>query len=103
RIALDMTGAGATRHLLFWRTLRRDANGASSILLATSLMTLAGAATMAIDLGSVYLAQRKLQGAADAAALAAAAGDVDASGYDAAQRMIAEYTLEDVSIVSLTP
>ena len=52
------------------RRLLVDKRGGISVLLAGSLFMLAGAATVAVDLGSVYLAKRQLQGVADAAALA---------------------------------
>lgn len=57
-----------------WRSLRHDRRGGISVLVAGSLFMLAGAASVAVDLGSVYLARRELQGMADAAALAAVDG-----------------------------
>jgi uncharacterized membrane protein len=53
--------------------LRRDRRGAVTIIAAGSLITLLTATALAVDVGSMYLSSRRLQGAADAAALAAAA------------------------------
>ncbi|RYM11291.1 pilus assembly protein TadG-related protein [Sphingobium cupriresistens] len=65
------------------RALARDRHGGVTFILAGSLFMLAGAATVAVDLGSVYLARRQLQGVADAAALAAADG-----GRTAAEQLV---------------
>ncbi|MES2173742.1 MAG: pilus assembly protein TadG-related protein [Pseudomonadota bacterium] len=65
------------------RALARDRRGGVTVILAGSLFMLAGAATVAVDLGSVYLARRQLQGVADAAALAAADG-----GRTAAEQLV---------------
>ncbi len=70
--------------------LAHDRKGGVTILLAGALFMLAGAATVAVDLGSVYLARRQLQGIADAAALAAADGG----------RTAAEALLQQTGIVS---
>lgn len=75
------------------RRLRRDQRGGISMILAGSLFMLAGAATVAVDLGSVYLAKRQLQGIADAAALAAAGG-----GRPAAQALLDQSGVGGVSI-----
>ncbi|BBD97230.1 hypothetical protein SAMIE_1007310 [Sphingobium amiense] len=66
------------------------------MLLAGSLFMLAGAATVAVDLGSVYLARRQLQGVADAAALAGAQ-----SGAEAAAQLVAQSGVANVRMVSL--
>jgi len=50
----------------------RDQQGAISVLAAASSAMIVGFAAVAIDLGSVYLQTRQLQGMADLAALAAA-------------------------------
>lgn len=60
-------------------SLPTDRRGGISVLLAGSMFMLAGAATVAVDLGSVYLARRQLQGVADAAALAGAQGGTEAA------------------------
>ncbi|BAV64016.1 pilus assembly protein TadG-related protein [Sphingobium cloacae] len=76
--------------------LRRDRKGGVTILLAGSLLMLAGSATMAVDLGSLYLAKRQLQGIADAAALAAVSG-----GRPAAEQLIAHSGVGGVVITSV--
>lgn len=48
-----------------------DRSGAISVMTAGMLIVLAGAAALSIDLGSVYVRSRQLQGAADLAAMAA--------------------------------
>lgn len=53
-------------------TLGRDTRGGISIMAAFGLTMLLGSAALAVDVGSLYLERRKLQGIADAAALAAA-------------------------------
>lgn len=75
------------------RMLLRETRGGVSVLLAASLFMLAGAATVSVDLGSIYLAKRQLQGMADAAALAAVGG-----GRPAAQALIDRSQLSGVSI-----
>lgn len=80
----------------FRHPLRSDEKGGASILLAGSLMMLAGSATVAVDLGSIYLAKRQLQGIADAAALAAVGG-----GTDAARQLIAKSGVDGVTITSV--
>ena len=57
------------------RALRRFARGergAVAAIFALALPALAGFAALSVDVGSVYLASRKLQGVADLAAMAAA-------------------------------
>jgi uncharacterized membrane protein len=51
---------------------RRDQRGAVSVLVVTSAALLLGFAALAIDVGSIFLQTRKLQGMADLAAIAAA-------------------------------
>lgn len=80
----------------FRRRLAPDQRGGVAVLLAGSLFMLAGAATVAVDLGSVYLARRQLQGIADAAALAAANG-----GRSAAEQLVGESGVRDVSLAAL--
>ena len=54
------------------RTLVRDGHAGISIATAFAMTMLIGAAALAVDVGSLYLDRRKLQGIADAAAMAAA-------------------------------
>jgi uncharacterized membrane protein len=75
------------------RRLLRDRHGGISVILAGSTFMLAGAATVAVDLGSVYLARRQLQGIADAAALAAAEGGRSAALQLVGQSGVAGVTL----------
>jgi uncharacterized membrane protein len=51
---------------------RRDQKGAVAMILAFALPALVGFAAVSVDLGSVYLTTRHLQGVADLAAMAAA-------------------------------
>lgn len=76
--------------------LVRDQRGGISVLLAGSLMMLAGAASMAVDMGSIYLARRQLQGVADAAALAATHG-----GRPAADALLMRSGIADVRLLAL--
>ncbi|MBO9525458.1 MAG: hypothetical protein J7517_04910 [Sphingobium yanoikuyae] len=78
------------------RNLLVDKRGGISVLLAGSLFMLAGAATVAVDLGSVYLAKRQLQGVADAAALAASSG-----GRSAAEALLTKSGVPGVSLVAV--
>src|SRR3546814_15423149 len=72
---------------LFRSSLRNDTGGGISILTAFGLTMLIGSAALAIDVGSLYLDRRKLQGIADAAALAAAGRPGEEQA--AAERIIA--------------
>lgn len=53
------------------RQVLRDRRGGVTILIAGSMAVLLGMGALAIDMGSVYLDSRQLQGVADAAALSA--------------------------------
>lgn len=83
--------------------LFRDRRGVAATLLALSLTALTGMAAITIDLGSAYLAKRQLQGVADAAVLAAASGDVVATGTISAQGVITQSGVSQVTIKGLTP
>jgi uncharacterized membrane protein len=76
--------------------LATDRRGGATVLLAGSLFMLAGAATVAVDLGSVYLARRQLQGIADAAALAAAQG-----GRSAAEQLVTQSGVNGVTLSTM--
>ena len=78
------------------RRLLRDRRGGVTLILAGSLFMLAGAATFAVDLGSVYLARRQLQGVTDAAALAAADG-----GRTAAEQLIGQSGVAGVTLAAI--
>lgn len=73
-----------------------DRKGGVTVILASALFMLAGAATVAVDLGSVYLARRQLQGMADAAALAAADG-----GRSAVEALLRQNNVSGVSIATI--
>lgn len=77
------------------RGVMRDARGGISLILAGSLFMLAGAATVAVDLGSVYLAKRQLQGIADAAALAAVSG-----GRSAAEQLVGQSGVSGIALLT---
>ncbi|PZQ23270.1 MAG: hypothetical protein DI569_05335 [Sphingopyxis macrogoltabida] len=66
--------------------LFRDRRGGVSIVTAFAMTMLIGSAAFAVDVGSLYLDRRKLQGIADAAALAAAAQPSE--GLTAARRVV---------------
>jgi len=85
------------------RALGRDRSGAATVMLALSFTTLMGAAAVGVDVGSLFLAKRQLQGIADAAALAAAAGDIAGNGTAAAQSVITQSGQGGVTIARLTP
>lgn len=89
--------------LPLFRSLRGNSSGATGILVGASLTALTGAAALAIDLGSLYLAERRLQGVADAAALAATSGDIGLSGRTRAQAIIDKARLGKVTISEWTP
>lgn len=78
--------------------LLRDSRGAVTLVAALSLVVLLASTAFAVDLGSIYLARRQLQGAADDAALAAARQPADPWG--AARRTIAASGL-DAAIATL--
>lgn len=83
--------------------LRRDEAGVSTILLASSFTALIGASAFAIDLGSLYLAERKLQGLADSAAMAIDEEDF-AGGADASvHSLLVANGSEDARVVNLIP
>ncbi|WP_312163432.1 TadG family pilus assembly protein [Phenylobacterium sp.] len=54
------------------RRLASDTRGSVSMMMAVSFITLLGAAALAVDVGSLFLQSRKLQGVADLAAISAA-------------------------------
>lgn len=66
----------ATRHL---GGLWSDQRGSIAVLAAASLLILIAAGALAVDIGAAYFEGRRLQGAADAAALAAAGDPGDAA------------------------
>ncbi|KTE41435.1 MULTISPECIES: TadG family pilus assembly protein [unclassified Sphingopyxis] len=81
-------------------SLRRDTRGAISIAAAFGLTMLIGAAALAVDVGALHLDRRKLQGIADAAAMAAAAKPGEERA--AAERIIAANCDCGIAIASIT-
>lgn len=85
------------------RSLWRDRDGAAGAMVIGGAAMLTGAAAIAVDFGSFYLAQRELQGVADAAAMAAVSGDIAQGGASAAQAMLTRSRADDARVVSLVP
>ncbi|WP_447762663.1 TadG family pilus assembly protein [Sphingopyxis panaciterrae] len=77
-----------------------DRRAGISIATAFALTMLIGSAALAVDVGSLYLDRRKLQGIADAAAMAAAARPGEERA--AAERIIAASCACTITIASLT-
>ncbi len=82
--------------------LHRDQAGVSTVLLAGAFTALIGASAFAIDLGSLYLADRKLQGLADSAAMAIGENDF-ADGSSAVQALLVKNSSTDARVVKLIP
>lgn len=85
----------------FLDRFRQDRSAAVTMMMAASLTGLLAATALAVDMGSVYLAHRALQGAADAAALAAI--DMPDSASTAAQQVISSNHLANAQVTSLVP
>ena len=79
--------------------LWRDTSGAAAVLFALALPPLFGIAAVSIDLASMYLSERRLQGIADAAAAAAVEGDIVSDGRQAAQALIDRSNLAQINLV----
>lgn len=84
----------------FLRRFSRDRRATISITMAFGMTMLIGSAALAVDVGSLYLDRRKLQGIADAAALAAAGRPGEEQA--AAQRIIAANCDCNIVIAGLT-
>ncbi|MBB6424508.1 TadG family pilus assembly protein [Sphingopyxis sp. JAI128] len=83
------------------RRLIGNRHAGVSISVAFGMTMLIGSAALAVDVGSLYLDRRKLQGIADAAALSAAARPGEERA--AAERIIAANCDCDIRISALTP
>ncbi len=83
------------------RRLARSRRASISITTAFGMAMLIGSAAFAVDLGSLYLDRRKLQGIADAAAMAAAGRPGEERA--AAERIIAANCDCGIEIAALTP
>ncbi len=88
------------------RRFARDRRGAAAMIIALSAPALFGAAALAVDLGAVYMQSRRLQGMADAAALAAA-HDLDRARSAARQAVASSEWSgrvdQDISLGRYTP
>lgn len=87
----------------FLRSLWRNQDGAAGAMVIGGAAMLTGAAAVAVDFGSFYLAKRELQGVADAAAMAAVSGDIAQGSASAAQALLTRSAGQDTRIVSLVP
>jgi uncharacterized membrane protein len=79
----------------------RSRTGSVAVMFAAALPALVGFAAFAVDLGSVYLTSRQLQGVADLAAMAAARDMTDATA--AANATVQANTIGAPVSVALTP
>ena len=86
--------------LSFLRRLADHRGASISITTAFGMTMLIGSAAFAVDLGSLYLDRRKLQGIADAAAMAAAGRPGEEQA--AAQRIVAANCDCDIRIAALS-
>lgn len=91
------------RAVRFCRRLCRDRGGAAAALLALSLPALVGIAAVVIDLGSMYLAERRLQGIADAAAAAAVSSDIAATGEAGVRAVIEQSGVAGITLHEFAP
>ena len=85
----------------FLGRLRRDRRGGVTIIMAGSIVTLLTVTALAVDVGSLYVAKRSLQGTADAAVLAAV--DNPSSQMTMAQTTIASSASKTAKVTVLTP
>lgn len=83
------------------RRIAQDESGAAAVLLALAAPPLVGAAAVAVDLGSLYLAERQLQGMADAAAASAVTAATPTEAEAAALAAIAAGGAKNTRIHSL--
>jgi uncharacterized membrane protein len=82
-------------------SLCRDRRGSVTLITAVSMLALIGSTALAVDVGSTYLADRRLQGVADAAALAAV--DMPTNETGAAQQTATANGLTGGIVSSVTP
>lgn len=80
------------------RTLRENEDGNSLILFAAACPAMMGMAAMAVDLGSLYLAQRELQNLADAAVVSAVADGDAMEGESGARKLLNASGIPDVKM-----
>lgn len=85
----------------FLPRLLRNQEAASAIIFAAALPAVMGAAALAVDLGSLYLAERELQGIADAAAVAGVGRGGLAASQSAVLQTIEDSGIKRVALVEL--
>lgn len=90
-----------TRPLSLLRRLYRNQAGVSSIMLASSFTALIGSSAFAIDLGSMYLAERRLQGIADSAAMSIGENDFGSGAQTAVHGLLVQNGSEDAKVIKL--
>ncbi|RIV89220.1 pilus assembly protein TadG-related protein [Aurantiacibacter zhengii] len=83
------------------RDIFLDEDGASAVLFGLALPPLMAMGAFALDLGSLYLAERRLQNIADAAAAAAVSAGADVAKEGIVAEVIAENGVRDVSILAV--
>jgi len=86
-----------------FRRLRSDTQGVSSLIMAGSLFAMIGSMALAIDLGSIYLAKRKLQGLADSAAMSLDNTDYVNGAEGVVRQLIVKDGSNTVTIQRLVP
>ena len=83
------------------RSIMRDDSGATAVLFAVALPPLMGVAAISVDLGSLYLAERQLQGVADAAAAAGVGARNPAGEAAAVAQVIADSGADGIAVHEL--
>lgn len=83
------------------RQLACNQDGAAAVLFAVSLPPLLGVSAMAVDLGSMFLAERRLQNLADAAAAAAVTRRHDEGAQAIVSEIISESGETGVEVATL--
>ncbi len=85
------------------RTLIADKDGSVATLFAVAAPPLFGLTAVAVDLGAIYMAERDLQGIADAAAAAAVSrADIPGQAQSAVAQVI-DYSGQNIIVESVTP
>ncbi|NWK95315.1 hypothetical protein DM806_06480 [Sphingobium lactosutens] len=84
------------------RRLRTDERGATTVIMVMALGMLIASAALVVDIGNLYVSKRRLQGAADAAAIAAAASAPDMRG-EAVRRILAQQNFPGMQTPLIAP
>ena len=85
-----------------FRDLARDESGAAAIMLGIALPPLMAVGALTLDLGSLYLAERKLQSISDAAAAAAVSGGLEGNEAEIVAQVVAESGVDGITVVEVT-